>query len=54
MEDMADVNMMFELLKGGDEISAIEKLLNEFGLSDQKVAARVLHELRYQNPVSLS
>ena len=30
MEDMADVNVMYDLLKGGNEISAIEKLLNEF------------------------
>ena len=36
MEDMADVNMMFELLKGGDEISAIEKLLNEFEAHESK------------------
>ena len=36
MEDMADVNMMYELLKGGDEISAIEKLLNEFEAHESK------------------
>ena len=30
MEEMADVNVMYELLKSCDEISAIEKLLNEF------------------------
>lgn len=36
MEEMADVNVMYELLKSGDEISAIEKLLNEFEAHESK------------------
>jgi bacterioferritin (cytochrome b1) len=36
MEEMADVNVMYDLLKGGDEISAIEKLLNEFEAHESK------------------
>jgi len=36
MEDMADVNVMYDLLKGGNEISAIEKLLNEFEAHESK------------------
>jgi bacterioferritin (cytochrome b1) len=30
MEEMADVNVMYDLLKSGDEISAVERLLGEF------------------------
>jgi len=36
MEGIADINLMCELLKGGDEISAIEKLLNEFEAHESK------------------
>lgn len=36
MEEMADVNVMYDLLKGGDEMSAIEKLLNEFEAHESK------------------
>ena len=36
MEEMADVNVMYDLLKGGDNISAIEKLLNEFEAHESK------------------
>jgi bacterioferritin (cytochrome b1) len=36
MEEMADVNVMYELLRSGDELSAIEKLLNEFEAHESK------------------
>jgi hypothetical protein len=36
MEEMADVNVMYELLKSGNEISAIEKLLIEFEAHESK------------------
>ena len=36
MEDMADVNVMYDLLKGGNEISAIEKLLDKFEAHESK------------------
>jgi hypothetical protein len=36
MEEMADVNVMYDLLKGGDPTSAIEKLLNEFEAHESK------------------
>ena len=43
MEDMADINVMNELLKGGDEISAIEKLLNEFEAHESKEEQALEH-----------
>jgi hypothetical protein len=36
MEEFTDVNMMYDLLKGGDQPSAIEKLLNEFEAHESK------------------
>jgi len=36
MEEMADVNVMYDLLKSGNEVSAIEKLLNEFEAHESK------------------
>jgi len=30
MEEISDINTMYELLKSGDELSAVERLLNEF------------------------
>lgn len=36
MEEIADVNVMYEFLKSGDEVSAIEKLLNEFEAHETK------------------
>jgi len=36
MEEMTDVTMIYELLKSGDEISAIERLLNEFEAHESK------------------
>jgi len=36
MEEMADVNVMYDLLKSGNEISAIERLLNEFEAHESK------------------
>src|SRR5262245_25934586 len=36
MEEMADMHVMYELLKSGDEVSAIEKLLNEFEAHESK------------------
>jgi bacterioferritin (cytochrome b1) len=36
MEEMADVNVMYELLKSGDELSAIERLLIEFESHESK------------------
>ena len=36
MEEMADVNAMYDSLKSGNEISAIERLLNEFEAHESK------------------
>ena len=36
MEEMADVNVMYELLRSDDPISAIERLLNEFEAHESK------------------
>ena len=36
MEELSDINVMYELLKNGDEISAVEKLLNEFEAHESK------------------
>ena len=36
MEGIADINLMCELLRGGDEESAIEKLLNKFEAHESK------------------
>lgn len=36
MEEMADVHVMYELLKGGDPTSAIERLLYEFEAHESK------------------
>jgi bacterioferritin (cytochrome b1) len=43
MEEMADVNVMYDLLKGGDEISAIEKLLKEFEAHERKEEKSLEH-----------
>jgi len=56
MENMEDVNMMYELLKGGDEISATEKLLNEFEAHESKEEKSLEHYRSalgdMQNPVN--
>lgn len=36
MDELADVNLMHELIKGGNEASQIEQLLNEFELHEAK------------------
>ena len=36
MEEIADVNLMYNLLKGGNEASQVEQLLNEFELHEAK------------------
>jgi rubrerythrin len=36
MEELADVNVMYDLLKSGDPVSAIERLLNEFEAHESK------------------
>lgn len=36
MEEMADVNVMYELMKSGNELSAVERLLNEFEAHEGK------------------
>jgi bacterioferritin (cytochrome b1) len=43
MEELADVNVMYDLLRGGDEISAIEKLLNEFEAHESKEEKSLEH-----------
>jgi bacterioferritin (cytochrome b1) len=43
MEEMADVNVMNDLLKSGDEISAVEKLLNEFEAHENKEEKSLEH-----------
>lgn len=36
MDELSDVNLMHELIKGGNEASQIEQLLNEFELHEAK------------------
>lgn len=36
MEEMADVNVMYDLLRSGNEISAVERLLSEFEAHENK------------------
>ncbi len=36
MEELSDINVMYDLLKNGDEMSAVEKLLNEFEAHESK------------------
>ncbi len=36
MDEIADVNVMYDLLRSGDPISAIERLLNEFEAHESK------------------
>jgi rubrerythrin len=43
MEEMADVNVMYDLLKSGNEPSAIEKLLNEFEAHESKEEQSLQH-----------
>jgi len=43
MEELADVNVMYDLLKGGDGPSAIEKLLNEFEAHESKEEKSLEH-----------
>jgi len=36
MEEISDVNLMYDWLKSGDELSAVERLLNEFEAHESK------------------
>src|SRR5438093_7636161 len=36
MEEIVNMNTMFDLTKGGDDISAMERLLNEFEAHEEK------------------
>ncbi len=36
MDEIVDMNTLFDLTKGGDDISGIERLLNEFEAHEEK------------------